>query len=66
MIKAIEGIYEKGSIKLLERPKLKHKVRVIVNFLIEDEDDFSGHLKASETALSFWENKVDDEVWNNA
>jgi hypothetical protein len=32
----------------------------------KDSDDFSDLLQASESSLAFWDNPIDDEVWNNA
>ncbi|HJS19613.1 MAG TPA: hypothetical protein VJ785_12760 [Anaerolineales bacterium] len=35
-------------------------------FVLEAGDAFSELLSASESSLSFWDNPLDDEDWNNA
>ena len=34
--------------------------------IIKYQDEFSDLLLASESSLDFWDNDIDDEVWNNA
>lgn len=34
--------------------------------LIEQNGKFRDLVKASETSLDFWNNSIDDEVWNDA
>jgi len=35
-------------------------------FVIEADDVFKDLLAASESSLDFWNNRFDDEDWNNA
>jgi len=61
----ILNIDENGKLETLEVPELK-KSRVeviIVPLTMDEETDF---LKVSESSIGFWENDVDDQVWNNA
>ena len=50
----------------------KHEFEILLKMLhpIEEvkiiKDDFSDLISASATSLEFWNNKRDDEVWNNA
>lgn len=54
----------KGRIKL---PRLQlipgAKVEVII---LETEENIVDLLKAAEATLGFWENPIDDEIWNAA
>ena len=34
--------------------------------IIKNDNDFADLLFASESSLDFWNNAIDDEVWNNA
>ena len=34
--------------------------------IIKYNDEFADLLLASESSLDFWNNDIDDEVWNNA
>ncbi len=34
--------------------------------LIEENGKFNELLKASETSIDFWNNLIDDEIWNDA
>ena len=34
--------------------------------LIKNSNEFHDLLLASESSLGFWDNEIDDEVWNNA
>ncbi len=39
----------------------------IAVFVVEEpEDDFSALVSAAQSSLAFWDNPIDDEVWNNA
>jgi len=40
--------------------------RVAVFVMEESEDDFSDLVLAAQSSLNFWNNPIDDEVWNNA
>ena len=33
--------------------------------IVRNEDNFNDLLAASESSLDFWDNDIDDEVWNN-
>ena len=56
-------VKEKGVIELPEIP-LPKGARVEVIILPEEES--SEMIKASESSLDFWENPIDNSVWNNA
>ena len=52
---------------ILPRLRLNKGTAVEVIVLVrEAETDYEGLLKASEGSTSFWDNPIDDEVWNNA
>jgi len=38
----------------------------IIVLVREAESEYDGLLKSSESTTAFWDNPVDDEVWNNA
>ncbi len=60
--KAVIG--EKGKLVLEGLPYPENsKIEVII--LKEGADLFEDITKASESSLKFWNNKIDDEVWNN-
>jgi len=40
--------------------------RVAVFVMEESEDDFSDLVLAAQSSLDFWNNPIDDEIWNNA
>ena len=56
-------VKKKGLIELSEVP-LPEGAKVEVIILPEDES--SEMIKASESSLGFWENSIDDSIWNNA
>ena len=56
-------ITEEGVITL---PKLPFKKGEKVEVIVIPQDEFPDLLKASESSLSFWDNPIDDKVWNNA
>lgn len=42
----------------------------VINFILflkkrEDDQIFKDLLQASESSIDFWNNEIDDEVWNN-
>jgi hypothetical protein len=39
---------------------------VVVVVLAEEEDTFEGLVQAAASSTEFWDNPLDDEVWNNA
>ena len=55
---------KKGRLRM---PRLRLRkgaeVEVIILELEAGEDDL---VKAAESSLSFWNNRIDDEVWNDA
>ena len=58
MLQAVEGIYENGSLKLLEKPALK-RARVIVTFLEEVKDkDKKITVWRQEKITGWWQRKV--------
>jgi hypothetical protein len=40
------------------------QVEVVV--LMPRDEDFSDMVRAASSSLGFWDNPIDDEVWNNA
>jgi hypothetical protein len=63
----------------INRDELKRMIDLITDQELAEVFDFIGYLqlkkerealqnmlKASETSMDFWENSVDDEIWNNA
>lgn len=40
--------------------------RVIIFVVQDPEDEFRDMLSAAQSSLSFWDNPLDDEDWNNA
>lgn len=40
-------------------------VEVIVLINNQNKEDFSDFLAASESSLGFWDNALDDEIWND-
>lgn len=59
------GVVEKdGQIKL---PKLPLKEGTLVEVIIFPlEDEMPELVHAAESGLDFWDNPIDDEVWNDA
>ena len=56
---------QEGSKVELNVPLSKGKW-VAVFVVEEPKDDFSDLLLAAQSSLDFWDNPIDDEVWNNA
>ena len=70
-MKALKYEAEVGANGEITLPSLRldqgTPVEIIV--LVRDSDtasDYDGLLKASESTTAFWDNRIDDEVWNNA
>ncbi len=62
--KYMTEVDSKGRIRL---PKLDLKQGTKVEVIIlEHEEVETDLLKAAETTLAFWDNPIDDEVWNDA
>jgi len=40
--------------------------KIVVIVMKDDRDDLNDLLSASNSSLEFWDNPIDDEVWNNA
>jgi virulence-associated protein VagC len=61
----IVNVDEKGKLGALEVPVelRRSKVEVIIVPLKNDED--IDLLSASQSSMNFWENEIDDQVWNN-
>ena len=66
-MKALKYITEVDSGGRIKLPKLRLKrgtrVRVII---LEHEENEMDLLKAAETTLGFWDNPMEDQVWNAA
>ncbi len=60
----IAEIDEKGKLEVLDIPELsKTRVEVIIVPLKNDEE--IDLLTASHSSTGFWDNDIDDQVWNN-
>ena len=57
-------IGEEGRIKLPELGKLKGRRAEIIILPLEEEEEVKDLLMASESSLDFWDNPIDDEIWN--
>ena len=55
-------IGEEGKIELPELGKLKGRRAEIIILPLEEE--VKDLLMASESSLDFWDNPIDDEIWN--
>ena len=55
-------IGEEGRIELPELEKLKGRRAEIIILPLEEE--VKDLLMASESSLDFWDNPIDDEIWN--
>lgn len=58
------NVQEGGKVEL--SVPLPKGTRVAVLVVEESEDDFSDLVLAAQSSLDFWNNPIDDEVWNNA
>jgi hypothetical protein len=56
-------VQENGKVELTVPFAAGARIAVIV---LEEPDDFSDLLAATQTSLGFWDNPYDDEDWNNA
>ena len=57
-------IREGGRIELPELERLKGRRAEIIVVPLEDEEN-GDLLAASESSLDFWDNPIDDAVWND-
>jgi len=57
-------IGEKGRIELPELGELKGRRAEIIILPLEEGGNIEDMLRASESSLDFWDNPIDDEVWN--
>lgn len=63
-LKYYTSVKQGGKVELDKVPlKAGTKLEVI---LLETDEEFEDLVSASETSLEFWNNTIDDEVWNNA
>jgi len=58
-------IGEEGRIELPELGKLKGRRAEIIILPQGEEEDIEDMIMASESSLDFWDNRIDDEVWND-
>jgi hypothetical protein len=64
-LKFYARISEEGRIELPELGKLKgRRAEIIILPLSEEEEEFEDLIMASESGLDFWDNPIDDEIWN--
>jgi hypothetical protein len=64
-LKYLTQVDQRGRIVLRDLP-LEQGAEVEVIVLPRDETTGDDLLRAAETSLSFWDNPIDDEVWNDA
>jgi hypothetical protein len=57
-------VQEGGKVEL--NVPLSKGTLVAVFVVEESEDDFGDLISAAQSSLDFWDNPIDDEVWNNA
>jgi predicted DNA-binding antitoxin AbrB/MazE fold protein len=63
-LKYFTHVKQGGKVELDKVPlKPGTKLEVI---LLETDEQFEDLVMASESSLEFWNNSIDDEVWNNA
>ena len=60
----IAEIDEKGKLEVLDIPELS-KTRVEVIIVPLKNDEVIDLLTASHSSTGFWDNDIDDQVWNN-
>jgi hypothetical protein len=65
-LKFYAKISEEGRIELPELWKLKGRRAEIIILPLVEEEEFEDLLMASERGLDFWDNSIDDEIWNDA
>ena len=63
MTKNLSQIVE--AIKPLSLHEKAELIKMVVD-MISQSDDFLDLVKASESSLEFWNNPIDDKVWNDA
>ncbi len=56
-------VVEDGKIVLPKMP-LKQGIKVEIIVFPQEDSDIPDMLKASESSLDFWDNPIDDKVWN--
>ena len=64
-LKYLTQVDQRGRIVMREVP-LEQGAEVEVIVLPREETAGDDLLRAAETSLSFWDNPIDDEVWNDA
>ncbi len=68
-MQALRYIAEMGAEGRISLPPIKLREGTAVEIIVlvrEPEEDVSDLLAASTSSLSFWDNPIDDEVWNDA
>jgi hypothetical protein len=63
-LRVFKRIGESGSLRLEDLPLAPGQTVEIIVLPIDDE--FGDLTRLSESGLTFWDNPIDDEVWNNA
>lgn len=56
-------VQENGTIKL---PKIPLPQGLRVEVIIMPEEESLEMMQAAESSLKFWDNPIDDAIWNNA
>jgi len=64
-IKRLAKVNTQGEV-VVSGLDLKHGMTVEVIVLLPDKEELADLVSASESSLGFWDNPIDDEVWNDA
>lgn len=63
-LRVIQRVINEGSLRLDDLPLRKGQTVEII--VLPVEDDMADLARLSECGLAFWDNDIDDEVWNDA
>ncbi len=61
----LNAVINKTGKLTLDKLPFKKGAKVKVIILEESKDLSNDMIKASESSLKFWDNNIDDKVWNN-
>ena len=65
-VKCIAKVGPKGELILPKLKLKKHSMVEVIVLISDEEEEKRDMLAAAESSLGFWDNPIDDEVWNNA
>jgi hypothetical protein len=66
MIITIKRIKKKILLKEKDFQKLLHTAEKVEKVKVNLEEEFDDLLNSSAESLGFWNNDIDDKIWNNA